>query len=123
MCPIFGTGLSVITSTMRILNEVSVRKFYFSIAKIFRESMLINSILLNVEVWFAMTKEEVAKFETIDKVFIRKVFQTQCTTPVSFLYLETGIIPIQFLIKARRITFFHYLASLNENEMLFCFDF
>ena len=43
----FGTGLSVITSTMRILNEVSVGKFYYIIAKIFRESMLINSILLN----------------------------------------------------------------------------
>ena len=59
----YGVGMSVITSTIRILKEVSLGAHYFLTGTILRDSMLINSILLNVEVWFSMTKEEVEKFE------------------------------------------------------------
>ena len=109
----------VTKSTIGILKEVSVGQHYFVIATLLRNSMLMNSILLNVEVWFSITTEEKNKFKTIDKLFIRKVLETPSSTPASALYLECGIIPIQFIILARRVMYLHYLLSLNEDDMLF----
>ena len=104
--------MSVITSTMQILNEICVGENYFLVAIMLRDSLLMNSILLNVEVWFSLTVEETKKFATIDKIFLRKVLQVPSTTPVTALYLECGIVPVNFLIKARRIMYLHYLLSL-----------
>ena len=39
----------------------------------------------------------------------------------TILYLERGLVPINAIIKARRITYLHYLANLRSKEMLFKF--
>ena len=38
---------------------------------------------------------------------------------VESLYLELGIIPIHVILKARRVNYLHYLATLKTDEMLY----
>ena len=54
-----SAGMATITSIMIILNETSLGMFYFTIAMILRETILISSMLLNVEVWTNITKTEI----------------------------------------------------------------
>ena len=103
---------------MIILNETSLGMFYFAIAMILRETILISSMLLNVEVWTNITKTEINKLELVEKILIRRVIGTGRATPVAAVYLEVGAIPIRFLIRARRLMFLHYLLSLPENQLL-----
>ena len=44
-------GFGIIKQIISILEELFFGKYYFSVAKILRESLFINSILLNSEVW------------------------------------------------------------------------
>ena len=103
---------------MSILQSVSLGYFYFEIAKLLRESMLVNGTLFNSEVWYGLTKYNIDKLEDVDKVLLRRVLGTQISTPIESLYLEMGCIPIRFVIMGRRLMFLHYLANLDEEEML-----
>ena len=40
------------------------------------------------------------------------------TTATEYLYLETWTIPIQFILKFRRIIYLHYILNCNQDEML-----
>ena len=68
---------------------------------------------------FSNTQEEIGKFEMIDKMFFRKVLKDSSTTPVTALFLELGIIPVKFIIQARRIMYLHYLLNLHKEDLLF----
>ena len=88
---------------MAILKETSLGCHYFTIGMVLRESILMNSILLNVEVWFGITRDEIDKLEMCDKILIRRRMETARSTPVAGLYLENGATPLRFIIRTRRI--------------------
>ena len=56
-----------------ILNEVSFGHFYFEMAFLFRQSMLINSMLCNVEVLYGLNKSQIEALESVDRHFVRRV--------------------------------------------------
>ena len=39
-------------------------------------------------------------------------------TPLETLYLETGCVPIRFILKSRRLNFLHYILSDREDSLL-----
>ena len=112
-----GTGK--ISTIMNILREVSLgRKFYFTIALALRESILLNSMLLNSEAWIGLTKDNVENLELVDEMLLRRILETPSSTPKPALYLELGCIPIRFIIMKRRLMYLHYLLNLKGEEML-----
>ena len=44
-------GIGIISSIMTLLNKICLGEFYIEIAMILRESMFINGILTNAEIW------------------------------------------------------------------------
>ena len=61
---------------MSILDEVNFGPHYFEIALLLRESMLINGITTNAEIWYNFTQNEVQEFENLDKLFLRRIPNT-----------------------------------------------
>ena len=111
-------GLGIVSQIMVIINSVSLGYFLFDVACVLRETLLINGILYNSEVWYGVTAKQVEELENIDKLMLRKLFDTCISTPSEALYLELGLIPIRFILKGRRLMFLHYLLQLEENDML-----
>ena len=74
--------------------------------------MLINSILCSIELLYGLTNAHIEKLESVDKYLLRKIFNASSTTAIEALYLETGALPLRFVIKSRRLMF--YWTLLNE---------
>ena len=53
--------------------------------------------------------------------FLRCLFEVPHTAPSASLFLETGCISINTIIKAKRINFLHYLVSEHKDKMLYKF--
>ena len=49
---------------------------------------------------------------------ILKNYKSHSKTSNSFLHLETGTIPIKFIISSRRLNFLHNILKRNENETI-----
>ena len=54
----------------------------------------------------------------MDRKLLRNILDVPEGTPNELLYLETGCIPLNEIIKCRRINYLHDLLTRNENELV-----
>ena len=114
-------GLGIIKQVSSILEEVFFGKYFFTVAKILRDSLFINSILLNSEVWYHLSKSNIEELEKLDNILLRKFLQVGNSVPTAMLHLELGTLPIRFILTTRRLIFLHYILQENEESLLFSF--
>ena len=73
------------------------------------------------KILYGLRKREIDELEEVDKILIRNILNAPVSSCIESLYLELGLIPISIILKARRISYFHYLVNLDEKEMLYQF--
>ena len=49
---------------------------------------------------------------------LRKTFSAHSKTPLETLYLESGNIPIRFILMSRRLNFLHYILNEDDDSLL-----
>ena len=114
-------GLGIVSQIMDTLKSTSFGEHYFEMAVALRESMLVNGILTNCDVWYGLTDTDVGHLEEVDRLLFRQVLGVPSSCPIEAFYLEMGCLPISVIIKSRRLNYLHYLVSRKENEMLYKF--
>ena len=75
-------------------------------------------ILSNSETWYNLTQKEICELETVDEILLRKIFSAHSKTPKEALYLESGNVPIRYILMARRVNFLHYIMNEEESSLL-----
>ena len=68
-----GKGMGIISNIMNILEKVTLGEHYFSTAILLRDSLFINSILTNANIWYGMTKSEMKELSDLDSLLLRKI--------------------------------------------------
>lgn len=114
-------GLGIISQIFNLLDNISFGSHLFEIAVLLRNSMLINGILTNAEIWYNLSRNEINEFEKLDKLFFCKLFEVPKSTPYEAFYLELGVLPINVLIKARRIMYLFNILNQDKRSMLYSF--
>ena len=104
-------GLGILSQIDNLLDTISLGHHYFEIALLLRESMLINGILTNAQIWYGLTESEIKSLETIDKIFLKSILKTKSSVCYEALFLELGILPLGIIIKERRVKYLHYLVN------------
>ena len=98
-------GMGIISQIYLILEDISFGPYMFQIAILLRESMFINGMLANAEIWYNFSENEIREFENLDKLYFKTIFKVPNSTPTEAFFLDTGSIPISYIIKARRINY------------------
>ena len=65
-----GKGVGKITQIRNILTAINLGEYYMETAILLRESIFLNGILTNAEVWYSLTKEESMKCEDLNLVLL-----------------------------------------------------
>ena len=112
-------GLGVINQIMQILNSTFFGKFYFEVALVLRESLLLSSLLLNSEAWVNLTDLDIRKLEQTDEILLSKVLDCEANTNNIFKYLELGVVPVRFEIMKRKILFLQYILQQDKQSMIY----
>ena len=99
-------------------NGLILGHYYFKLAFLFRETMLLNGMLTNLEVWHPVSSNQLKVLEKIDANFLRKTLKSHSKTPKEALYLETGLLPIEFVAMQRRLMYLHNILKKSENELI-----
>ena len=90
-------------------------------AMLFRESMLINGIMTNSEIWYNLSKNEIEEFESLDRLFFRRLIEVPITTPSESYYWELGVLPVSTIIKAIRLNYLHTILKMDKKGMVYSF--
>ena len=110
--------IGLIVDIVNLLNLLCLGKHYFKTAVLLRQAMLLSVMLTNSETWLRLTKKDMERLESVDRMFLRKILQAPSKTPIPALYLELGCIPVKFIIKMKRIMFLHHILKLKPDEMI-----
>ena len=100
------------------LKEISFGKYYFEMAVLFRQSMLLNSILCNSEVLYGLKKSHIETLESVDKYFWRKVFNCPISTPTETFFMESNTIPLRFILISRRLMYYWNIVQMDDSQLV-----
>ena len=110
-------GYGIVSEIKAILEEIPLGKYKVDMGLKLRQSLLINGLLFNSEIWHSVTAQEVQKLEKIDNMLLRYLLGCPAKTAPEFLYLETGSVPIRYIIASRRLNYLHTVVSRDKDEV------
>ena len=114
----YNKGIGVANQLLALLKEVHFGHFYFEMAILFRNSILVNSILCSIEALHGLKASHVDKLESCDKFLLRKILNARSSTATEAFYLETGLLPIRFFIIARRLMYYWNILQKSDSELV-----
>ena len=110
-------GVGIVTEIIAILDDVPLGQYRVEMGLKLRQAMLLNGLLFNSEGWHAVTKVDIRKLEKVDEILLRSLLQCHPKTPLEFLYLETGSMPIRHILSLRRTNYLKTLLMRDEEEL------
>ena len=116
-----GKGLGIMTEIIDTLETISFGVHYFRIFCLLRESLFVNGTLTNAEIWYGLDSKSLKGLEDIDRMMIRKAFQCPSSTPAEACHLELGLLPLECIVKERRVNYLHYILTSDPSKMLYKF--
>ena len=111
-------GIGTINKIQNILETMYFGKYYFEIGITLIESMLLGTILTNIEVAYNLALGEIEKLEKCHETSLRKLLNLPSKTPTPMLYFLTGSTPIHFIIKRRRLVYLHHILKQEEESLI-----
>ena len=114
-------GLGITSQILGMLDQITVGEHFFQSAVLLRESLFLNGILTNAEIWYGISSVDLKPLIDLDRFLLRKILNTPMSTPVESLYLELGLLDIETIIKARRINYLFYILRKSQSDMLYRF--
>ena len=111
-------GIGISNEIIIILSSLCLGAHYFDVALMLRRAMLVSVLLFNAETWHRLSKENIKKLESIDLMLLRKLLKTPISTPKPSLYLETGCVPIRYIIKGKRIMYLHHILTRETHALI-----
>ena len=106
---------------LSILDEICFGPFFFEIAMVLRNSLLVSSLLANSEAWYGLTKQDIDTLESADLFLLRRIFEVPFSCPKEMFYLETGCLPLSYIILIRRLTFYQSILQEDKTSLIYRF--
>ena len=111
-------GFGYVNQISSMLKEISFGLYHFNMAMLFRTTILLNGMLCSSEALYGITKAHITQLESVDNMLFKSVFQAPFSTPIAAYYLETGAIPIRYVLIGRRLMYLWTILQKNEDELV-----
>ena len=111
-------GDGIVADILSIISEIPLGKYKVPVALKLREAMLLNGMLFNSEVWHGVTIAQIEKLESVDEALLRGIMKAHCKTPKEFLYLETGCVPLRWVLAQRRINYARLILRRKDGDLV-----
>ena len=110
-------GFAIVNEILAIVEEIPLGRYRMEIGLNLRQAMLINGILYNSEAWHDINEKEIKRLEEVDEHLLRSLVNGHAKTPLEFIYLETGSLPLRFIISSRRMCFLQIILRRKDSEL------
>lgn len=111
-------GIGVINQILGQLENIAFGEFCFEMALLFRNSLLINGILYNMEALHGIKNKYLDIIEECDKMLMRRLFNFPEGTPLEAFFLETSALPVLFILMGRRLMYYWTILNKPNDELV-----
>lgn len=82
------------------------------------ESVIIPSILVNVEAWLTISPTELKELEKAQATVLKKIFEMPISTPYLGMLMEAGVLPVRARITYKRLMLYHGVMCGDKERLL-----
>lgn len=111
-------GFGIIADIMQILEAIGDNIKRVKVGLQLRQAWFVNALLVNVEVWHNVLKKDIDVLTQLDNYLMRTILKAHSKVPTELLYLETGTIPVEFVITSRRVNYLHNILRRDDEELV-----
>ena len=111
-------GYGIIAEISAILDEIPTGRRRIEMGLLLRQSWFLNSILINSEAWHSISETDIQKLTVLDNNLMRSIIGAHSKVPVEMIYLETGSLPIKYVISCRRMLYLKDILDRSESELI-----
>ena len=110
-------GFGILSEIKATLSEIPLGAYKLEMGLQLRQAMLVNGLLYSSEAWHSVDTKDIIALEKVDEALLRYLLDCPSKTPLEFLYLESGSIPIRYILKSRRLNFLKVIIDRDEEEL------
>ena len=111
-------GWGRVSEILAIIKEAPLGRKRIEAGLLLRKSLLLNGTLFNSEAWHGLTKSQIQAFEKVDEALIKGLTACHSKIPVPALYLETGQVPVRYILACRRVLYLQTILHRGEDELI-----
>ena len=78
--------------------------------------LFVQVVLFNAQAWSNLTKTDIKGLQTVQLKFLKRIFHAPSSTSNPLTFLETGILPIQYEIQLRQLSYLHHILTLEDDD-------
>ena len=83
-----------------------------------RKSLLLNGTLFNSEAWHGLIESQLAALAKVDEDLIKRMAASHSKIHVTALYLETGTIPVRYILACRPILYLKFILHRSKDKLI-----
>ena len=103
-------------SLISMCEEAHLGKYFLRTLFLLYHTMFLQTLLFNSEGWSHITGGNFDNLRTEQLRFLKRAMAVPRSTPNSFVFLELGILPIEFEIAKRQLNFLHHILTLEGDD-------
>ena len=111
--------IKAIVSICAILIESDLGKFHMSAALLLYQSLFLQTVLFNSATWSNLLKRDYDKLKKMQSKFIKRIVGVSYSTCTAFTFLELGILPIEYEIHTRQLSYLYEILNLEEDDPVY----
>ena len=109
-------GTAVMISTHGFMREMSLGVHTISVYLLLHSAIFLASILFNAQAWSNLTEKNMLLLSTMQMKFLKKTMMVKQAVSNSFVCLELGVLPVEYEIHKRQLSFLHHIIHLEEDD-------
>ena len=112
-------GLACMMSSISLASEISLGVHLIKILVCLYKIMFLTVVLFNSGAWNNLTSTDINRLTTIQLKFLKRILHAPSSATNSFVFLELGIIPIEYNIHMSQLNFLHHILTLEEDDPVY----
>ena len=111
-------GFGAINTILAIINEIPLGHWRIMAGLQLRQAIFLNAILFNSEAWHGISDADIEHLEKVDEALLRGILRAHSKIALEALYLETGSLPIRYILKNRRLCYLYTIITKEDEEIV-----
>ena len=109
-------AIGKLISIFAAVNEVTLGAFLYNALLLMYHSYYLAAIIFNCQSWTNISNKDITKLQTLQLKYLKKMIRVPQATANCFVFLETGILPIEHEIWRRQFTYLHSILNLDSDD-------
>ena len=112
-------GTKAMITIMALMSETEVGEHYISVMLLLYRSLFLSTMLFNSQTWSKLRKKDIDALKLIQLKFLKRILGVPSSACNASIFLELGVLPIDFEIEKRQLMYLHRILALDKDDPVY----